>query len=148
MERRRGDWTLGVESYDLTDTQDRWVIAEEENILAALFFRRDLRDYYRRRGLSLYGHYRPSCRIEWTAQLGLDEYGSLENEVDWGLFGSGLVRKAFRPNPAVDEGWFNGASLRLSYDSRNDAHHPWRGWLLRGAVEGGHRGSGLRALHG
>jgi hypothetical protein len=45
--------TFGVELHDLTDTQDGWLISEEENSLAAALLRRDYSDHFRRFGGSL-----------------------------------------------------------------------------------------------
>ena len=39
---------VGVELHDLTDTQDGWLISEEENSVDAALLRRDYRDHYRR----------------------------------------------------------------------------------------------------
>ena len=137
---RRGDsgrWSLGAEGHDLTDTRDQWIIAEEENTLASLFFRRDLRDYYRRQGGSVYARLRPLDRWFVEARLGRDEFYSMANETRWGLFGDGLGRTRFRPNPTVDEGRIDAASLSLAFDTRTSSSHPDRGWLLRGTAEAG-----------
>ena len=49
--------SVGGEFGDPTDSQDGWLITEEENSLDAAMFRRDYRDYYRRSGWSVYvGH--------------------------------------------------------------------------------------------
>jgi hypothetical protein len=139
LERRgdSGDWKVGAEVHDLTDSRDDWVIAQEENTLAALFLRRDLRDYYRRLGGSLYAQVRPLDHFFAETWLGRDEFSSLDNQVDWGFFGDGLGRTRFRSNPVVDEGWINTAGLKLAYDTRNAAHHPNRGWLLQATIEAG-----------
>ena len=49
--------TIGAEIHDVMDTQDGWLISEEENSLNAALLRRDYRDYYQRTGWSAYtGH--------------------------------------------------------------------------------------------
>ena len=46
--------SLGAELHDLTATQDSYLVPEEANSLYAALFRRDMRDYYRRVGWSVY----------------------------------------------------------------------------------------------
>jgi cytoskeletal protein CcmA (bactofilin family) len=46
--------SIGAELHDVTETEDRWIIDDEENSLAAALLKEDFRDYYRRDGYSVY----------------------------------------------------------------------------------------------
>lgn len=137
LEKRRGRWTLGAVGYDRTATQDDWIIAAEENTLAALFFRRDLRDHYRLVGGDAYLRYAAGRDWGIEARISRQEHSSLANAVDWGLFGPGLGRDRFRANPAVEEGRIDQAAFRLRYDTRDTPSHPTKGWLVDGTAEAG-----------
>ncbi|MBI2505039.1 MAG: BamA/TamA family outer membrane protein [Candidatus Latescibacteria bacterium] len=126
---------MGAEVHDLTDTQDGWLLSEEENSVDALLFHRDFRDYYRRAGWSLYSSHNLGGVLQLTGRYARDEFGSLENEVEWGLFESRFAREAFRPNPPVDE--VEVASIRadLQFDTRNRIDEPHRGWFANALFE-------------
>ncbi|MEE4312259.1 MAG: hypothetical protein V2J62_10380, partial [candidate division KSB1 bacterium] len=47
-------FTIGAEVFDLTDTQDRWIMPSFENTLAALLLKEDFHDFYRRVGFNAY----------------------------------------------------------------------------------------------
>lgn len=126
---------MGAEVHDLTDTQDGWLLSEEENSVDALLFHRDFRDYYRRAGWSLYSSHNLGGVLQLTGRYARDEFGSLANEVEWGLFESRFAREAFRPNPPVDE--VEVASIRadLQFDTRNSIDEPHRGWFANALFE-------------
>lgn len=90
---------LKLDGYAGTDFTDRTGISDPENSLAAILFREDYRDYYRREGAAaslVCGAWR-WLRLEAGART--DDFTSLERIVNWSLH-SGV----FRPNPPVDEG--------------------------------------------
>jgi hypothetical protein len=117
---------VGAEVHDLTDTQDGWVISEEENTLAALLLRRDYRDYYRRTGGSGYLRGALSPWVEVAVSLTADELSTLENQVGWGLFGSGPARHAFRTNPTADELHVRGVATEMRLGTRGADRRGWR----------------------
>ena len=122
-----GRLILGAELHRLTDTQDAWIIPEEENSLTALFARRDFRDYYRRTGWSLYARRSLGNFLRFTGSLARDDFTSLDNSTDWSLFDGG--RDHFRPNPSVDELEIVSLQAALQLDTRDSRSHPGRGWL-------------------
>ena len=126
---------MGAEVHDLTDTQDGWLLSEEENSADALLFHRDFRDYFRRAGWSLYSSHNLGGVLQLTGRYARDEFESLENEVRWALFNSRFARQDFRPNPAVDE--VEVASIRadVQFDTRNSLDEPHRGWFANGLFE-------------
>jgi hypothetical protein len=131
---------VGAELHDLTDTQDGWVISDEENTLAALLLRRDYRDYYRRTGGSGYLRGTFGAWAEVAVSLTADELSALENQVGWGLFSSGPARPAFRTNPAADELHVRGVAAEVRLGTRGTARRGWRTVLQterNGGVFGG-----------
>jgi hypothetical protein len=125
----------GAEIHRLTDTQDDWIIPEGENTAAALLFRRDFRDYYRRSGWSAYGSYHLGRSARLTGRIVQDEFGSLANSEDWGVFDRDWARRGFRANPAVDELRINSLRAEVEVDTRNRRTRPNRGWLAAGVAE-------------
>ena len=79
--------TFGVELHDLTDTQDGWLISEEENSLAAALLRRDYFDHFRRFGGSLYNTHNIGGVLQVTGRYARDRFESLDQIADWSLFG-------------------------------------------------------------
>ncbi|MCC7262009.1 MAG: BamA/TamA family outer membrane protein [Candidatus Latescibacteria bacterium] len=126
---------MGAEVHDLTDTQDGWLLSEEENSADALLCHRDFRDYFRRAGWSLYSSHNLGGVLQLTGRYARDEFESLENEVEWALFDSRFARRDFRPNPPVDE--VEVASIRadVQFDTRNRLEEPHRGWFINGLFE-------------
>jgi hypothetical protein len=126
---------MGAEVHDLTDTQDGWLLSEEENSVDALLFHRDFRDYYRRAGWSLYSSHNLGGVLQLTGRYARDEFESLEKEVEWGLFESRFARRDFRLNPPVDE--VEVASIRadVQFDTRNSLDEPRRGWFANALFE-------------
>ena len=90
---------LKIAGYAMTDHNDQTGIGSTENSLAALLFKEDFRDYFRREGVTVAAVY---DNFGWLAAEGgvrADNYESLENHADWS-FADG----EFRANPAIDEG--------------------------------------------
>lgn len=123
---------LGGETHDLTATQDEWIIPADENSLAAFFINEDFRDYYRRKGFSLFAEQHWGRALKFSAEYRREDHFSLPNETDWSLF---VNKKRFRPNPAIDEGKMIGYAGQINFDTRNHQYHPDRGWLITLAGE-------------
>lgn len=121
--------------HDLTDTEDDWIISEEENSLSALFVRRDFRDYYRRSGWSAYIAHDVGGILRLAGRFMQDDFHSLENSVGWSVFDNKWARDSFRPNPAVDELQVNSLRGELELDTRNSRVFPGRGWYARALLE-------------
>ena len=119
-------------AYDVVDAVEDWQIPRDEAGLAAFFFRSDFRDHYGRHGASLAGSYAASRRATLFASLARERWHSREVRDVLTVFRNG---KAWRPNPAVDEGLFRIGTLGLAYDNRNDPRRPSTGWLVRTEYE-------------
>ena len=126
---------LGAEVHSLTDTDDKWVISEEENSLTSLFVRRDFLDYYRRSGWSVYAAHDMGSWLRATGRVLQDDFTSLENSVGWSVFSNDWARDDFRPNPAVDEIQVNSLRGELQMDTRDSHIYPGTGWLATGLAE-------------
>lgn len=123
-----GRIALGVEAHDFTASEDDWIIAEDENSLAAFFLNEDFRDYYRRAGFTAYLN--PNIRETVNLKVGYqrDDHRSQIKETDWALFGKS---KEYRENPRAGEGRAVGVIAHFSVDTRNHRSHPDRGWWLQ-----------------
>lgn len=126
--------SLTARAYDIVDAVEDWQIPRDEAGLAAFFFRSDFRDHYNRHGASLSGTYAASRRATLSASFARERWRSREVRDVLTVFRNG---KAWRPNPAMDEGLFHIATLGLVYDNRNDPRRPTTGWLVRTEYEMG-----------
>lgn len=124
--------TLVARTYDIVDAVEDWQIPRDEAGLAAFFFRSDFRDHYGRHGASLSGTYAASRRATLLASFARERWHSREVRDVLTVFRNG---KAWRPNPAMDEGLFRIGTAALAYDTRNDPRRPTTGWLVRTAYE-------------
>jgi len=122
---------LGGEVHDRTDSQDGWIIPEEENSIAAALINEDFRDYYRREGYSLFAGQHIGRWLKWSAEYRRDNHLSLLNETDWSLF---VNKKRFRANPEIDRGKMISYVGQITFDTRNHRRHADRGWFV--SIEG------------
>ncbi len=131
--------TLGIRNYDLTHTEDEWLLPTVENSAAAFFFREDFMDYYRLTGTSL--HLTTDLFQRLTVELAYltDEHESLRRRTNWSLFGGD---KKFRGNPPVIEGAVHSLLVRLGYDTRDDFMEPAGGFLIESVYEKAGEGFG------
>jgi len=120
-------FTLGVESHDMLDSEDDWIIPEFENTLAALFLGEDFRDYYRRSGVSVYAIQNVTHHFRMMGGLKKDRFYSVKKETNWSIFGG---NKKFLDNPMVDEFEIKSIVASVGLDTRNDLVHPNEGWFI------------------
>jgi len=86
---------FGVEAHDFTDTDDDWIIDDEENSLAAFFLHEDFRDYFYRRGFGAHISQEVGEMMRLKVKYLADDYDTAVNEASWALFGG---NKEFVPN--------------------------------------------------
>jgi hypothetical protein len=125
---------VGGGAYNVVDGIETWQLSDLETALAAFVARRDYRDYYARHGangyitafgahdLNVMGVYSVE---RWSSRVARNPFSILQGQ------------KAWRDNPAVDEGLFHVAAARLSLDTRTDPIDPWSGWFTSADVEHG-----------
>ncbi|MFP6644617.1 MAG: HEAT repeat domain-containing protein [Candidatus Latescibacterota bacterium] len=126
---------VDVELHDLTDTQDGWLISEEENSVDAALLCRDYRDHYRRTGGSLYTSHNVGGVLQVGGRWSRDRYESIDNVTDWALFGESWSDPTFRNNPEVDEGDVTSERAYVQLDTRNSVGDPDRGWFINAYAE-------------
>lgn len=136
---------IGISAYDLTDTDDRWLMPTMENSLAAFFFREDFHDFFRRYGANVFAHQYITPYLRLSAEYRADSYENMEQKAHWALFGGD---KIFRPNPAILDSSAVALNMKkmrsliagFTVDTRDDSDSPTRGWYVRGQYEYAGRG--------
>lgn len=123
---------VAARMFDVVDAVEDWQIPKDEAGLAAFFFRSDFRDHYDRHGASLSAGYAAARRATVFASVSRERWRSRDVRDVLTVFRNG---KAWRPNPAVDEGLFRIGTAGITYDTRNDPRVPATGWLLRADYE-------------
>ncbi len=124
-----------MEGYSLTDTKDGWIISTNENTAAALLIHEDFRNYFQREGYALHAaYYSKSAAMKEEVSLAyrIDRYESLQNNVDWALFGGG---QWFRENPAIDPGSMRSVLLTAGLSTVVPEKRNSEGWSVFGSGE-------------
>ena len=127
--------SIGFEVHDLIDSQDDWLISEEENSLSSVLFHRDFMDFYRRYGVSAYSGHNVGGILQVTARYDRDRFEFRERSVKWALMTNMFARDNFRPNPAIDEGVISSGRIDVQLDTRDRVANPRQGWLINGLFE-------------
>ena len=104
----RNSFELGVEVFDLTYSEDLWVIPRNENSLTALLFHEDYLDYYRKNGSSVYGIQNIGRFLKIEGGYVEEKHVDMSVEKDWSLFRQSIE---FRENHPVMEGTFKNTYL-------------------------------------
>lgn len=122
-----GQFSIGAEFYDVTFSEDQWIIPTWENTLGAILIREDFRDYYRREGLG--GYISQNFTRNATLKIGYYEerHRDRPNETNWSIFGGG---KKFRLNPPVDSLKLKGLYGSFQIDTRGRGRRSRQGWFL------------------
>jgi len=90
---------LRASAHSKTDFTDQTGIDTDENTIAAIFFKDDYRDYYRREGASFSAVLNGADWLRLEGGIRTDDFESMRPRTDWS-FGGG----SFPLNPAIDEG--------------------------------------------
>jgi hypothetical protein len=126
---------FGVEGHSLTDSKDRWRINLHENNAAAFFIHEDFRDYFGREGVTLHAaYYLKDDDLFTEAKVAylVDRYESLDNNVDWSLFGGS---KVFRTNPAIRNGNMRSIMVFAGFSTAHATYAPPDGWSIHATAE-------------
>ncbi len=104
---------LKLSGYAMTDHNEQTGICTSENSLAAIFFKDDFRDYFRREGVTFGAVFDDFGWLSWESGIRSDNYYSLENRANWSFAGG-----EFRINPAIDEGTMRSVFGKLRLGTR------------------------------
>ncbi|HVP58461.1 MAG TPA: BamA/TamA family outer membrane protein, partial [bacterium] len=88
--------SIGGSFYDKTDTYDKEIISDGENVFVASFLKRDYRDYFDRRGVTGFATLRPLPHHMLKVYYASDEYRPLETKAHAAIF---RHNADFPPNP-------------------------------------------------
>ncbi|MBN1998475.1 BamA/TamA family outer membrane protein [candidate division KSB1 bacterium] len=135
-------FSFGAEYHNMTDTQDRWIISDHENALAALLIKEDFRDYYHREGYSFYAIQKLSADINIRGEYRSDAFNNLlENKASWSMFGKkkkfGINPYAIPPVGDVENDFYAPAmdiqsiAATFTIDTRDSRKNPTRGWYIQ-----------------
>ena len=113
---RAEHYHIGVKGFSLTDTNDRWRLADLDNAVKAFFAGHDHRYYFRREGYSIFFRRTLGKRSGLALAFQDERYYSLVNQSPFTLF----VVEEFRPNLPVDPGPIRSVVLECLIDTRND----------------------------
>ena len=120
-------FAIGAEIFDLTYSEDEWMIPSGENSLSALLIHEDYHDYYRRSGQGAFISQQFTRKARLKVGYYEEEHFSLQQETDWALFGGD---KKFNINPGIHELKLQGFLGQFRLDTRNRLRSPRRGWLV------------------
>jgi len=118
---------IGVETHDVVESEDVWIIPTFENSLAALFLKEDFQDYYRREGYSGYISHDISEYLNVKGEFRKDHIYGLEKRTNWSIFGG---KKTFRENPVTENMDYKSIVGNITLDTRNSYKYPDQGWLI------------------
>jgi hypothetical protein len=106
---------IGGSIQDMTASDDRWRLSQDEQSLVVFGFRNTFRDYYRRKGYQLHAAVRPFANHEWLVAWRGEEHLTLANETGYGLFRDD---HAIRPNAPAQEGDLRALIVGYTFDTR------------------------------
>jgi len=124
--------TLSFSYFDETRSNDMETVGDMENNLAALFFHKDYRDYYRIRGFEGKLEYSYKEKFRTTISAGRREYFSMDNMTNWSIFNKD---KTFRTNPPLNEGIEALASIKFYFNNRENIYVEANYWEFEAAFE-------------
>lgn len=119
--------TVGLEGGSRIEATADRPLSPGESSLSALIFRRDRRDWFQRRSVSVFAdwHLRPtlalSGRIESSRERSVassEAFSILRSDEPW------------RPNPLIDDGRYTSVTIGATWDTRDDPDAPRDGWWM------------------
>src|SRR5690606_36224191 len=107
--------SLGIEADDQVVATADHPLHPSESSINALLFRRDHRDWFRRKGVTVFGRWQASEQLSLGAAVDIARERSLLANDVFSLLRSNEAR---RPNPLIDDGRFTTLSLAATWDDR------------------------------
>lgn len=133
------EFILRAAYYDLTETNDQYVLPDWQNSMTALLFKLDYFNFYRTRGTTLtFGqNWNGTYKIDISA--GMRNFYSMRNKAEASVFSSGGDKidgkRAFALNPPVAQGRDYFIALEYDIDFRPSPTSFVNAWHLRGRYE-------------
>ncbi len=127
---------LTAEYHSLVDTDDEWIISDEDNSFSALFSKDDYFDYFEKKGGSVgleYHYSQNDIRFFLSSAYHKNNYSSLNRTSDWALFG----KNEFRENPTVAEGLIPSVTFNAGFSTTGSNNIQATGWNFHISYEKG-----------
>lgn len=131
---RQSNIGLGIRAYDLVNSTEPWPLKDLELGWSTFLLHRDYRDWFRRRGASLFTTLRVTSQFSVTAEGRSEDQLSVEARDPFTLTRSD---DSWRTNPGINDGHFRLLVGSFRFDSRNDRSAPTAGFFLTGEYERG-----------
>lgn len=129
----RRAFRVGAGVHSLVTPIEGWHLTDTENGLSTLFFQRDFRDHYERKGWSAFAVLEPrGAPFSLTAEYRSELHGSRAAGDPWAVFEG---TDEWRPQPLAGEGRLRSLLGSARIDTRNDRQDPSTGWYVSGEVE-------------
>lgn len=128
----RNTLRLRVEAYKKTDTNDAWSVHPVVNSLAGFFTKNDFYNHFVRRGWSASATQNVSRDFSLSLAYRHDTFRNLGTRDPFALFGGD---RAFRVNPAIDEGDIRSLVWRATYDAGLDGKARGNAWQITAELE-------------
>lgn len=110
-----------------------WHLSNVENSLSTFILHRDLRDYYQRRGYSLFATAAPSYSpFSATLEFRSERHLPLAAGDPWSIFDEG---EGWRLQPYAARGDLSSLLASVRWDGRNDPEDPSSGWFFETELE-------------
>jgi hypothetical protein len=124
---------VGAIARSLVAPIEEWHLSDLENGLSTFLFHRDFRDYYERKGFTIFTQWEPRPGpVTLGAEVRLERHRSQQPGSPWTLFDNA---EPWREQPLVAEGRLGSLALQAAYDSRSRAADPADGWYLSAQAE-------------
>lgn len=127
-------YSVGGTSFDIVAPIERWQLPEPDAGLAAFLFKRDYLDYFGQHGANLFATAFAGDYATLRVSYGNERWSSRRARDVPALFRGS---RAWRINPAVDDGTMHILETRFALDSRNAELNPWAGWFVDARYEFG-----------
>jgi hypothetical protein len=126
---------VGATAYSVVVPIEDWHLSDLENGLATFLFHQDFRDYFERKGFSLFTQWEPRPGpLTLEGELRFERHRAQEPGSPWTVFDNA---EPWRDQPLVAEGDLGTLALQARYDSRSRAVDPADGWFLQVRAEQG-----------
>ena len=133
------EFFIRADYYDLTETNDQYVLPDWQNSITALLFKLDYLNYYRARGPVLTFGQNWSGSYKTEIYGGLRDFYGLDNKAKLSLFDQGGEqingKRRFAPNPRVAEGRDYYFGINYDIDFRPSPTAFVNAWQLKGRYE-------------